>query len=432
MNKELLDILKFELRPALGCTGPIGVCYCAAEAYDAIGGEIQKIIAKADWGMGCKIDDVAFPGTAYLGCEMAVAMGAVCGDPKAGMEVLKGATPEGELKARKVAELVEFLPDFDRTTMDIAADITVITDKGTGRAVIEHRSDGLILKERNGEVIFQAEPDAVGKDSPMLKYTLKDMYDLAANTPAEELSFMEKSRQYNTALASETIKNNLGAGIGYNLYHMAGPDDMYTRAKAWAAAGCEARMSGVNLPAMSCANKGNVGIATSMPIVSLGKDLNSTDEAVWRALALSSLVGIAVIHRIGKSPAMCSCEVAASLGVAAGTVLLQGGTYEQVEIAIQNTIPNVFGCVCDGAKLACAMRISSGTGIAIEAATLALKGVRLAFNQGVLSTSADESINMLGRHAFDGMIDSDRALAREIFAKRKIFPLQSFADRQNQ
>ncbi len=320
MNSELLQILKSELKPALGCLGPVFFCYCAAEAYDAVGGgEIKRIVAKADWGI-CKTDDVAFPGTPYLGSEMAIAMGAVCGDPKAGMEVLKGATPEGEKKARKVAELVDLQPMFDRPNMGVFADITVETDLGTGRAVIENRGDG----------------------------------------------------------------------IGYSLYNMAGPED------------------------------------TFLPIVSLGKDLGSSDEAVWRALALSSLVGIAVIHRIGKSPAMCSCEVAAALGVAAGGVLLQGGTFEQVEIAIQNTIPSVFGCVCDGAKLACALRISSGTGIALEDAVLALKGVRLAFNQGVLSTSADESINMLGRHAFDGMIDSDRALAQELFTKRKIFPLQTW------
>lgn len=429
---ELLQILRSEIKPALGCTGPIGVCYCAAEAYDAIGGEIKKINAKVDWGVGCKIDDVAFPGTEYLGLEMAIAMGAVCGDASAGMEVLRTATPEGELKARKVAELVEADIQFGRDNMDVFIDIVIETDLGTGRAVVVGRSDGLVRKEKNGEVIFEKEPDAAGKSSPMLKYTIKDFYELAVNGPIEDIAFMQKSAEYNTALASETLKHNLGAGIGYNLYHSAPETDVYTRAKAWAAAGCEARMSGVNLPAMTCGNKGNVGVATSMPLVSMAKDLGKDDETLWRALAMSSLVAIAVIHRIGKSPAMCSCEVAASLGIAAGTIVLHGGTLEQVEIAIQNTVPSLFGCVCDGAKLACAMRISSGTGIAIEAATLALKGVRLAFNQGVLSTSADETINMLGRTASEGMIDSDRALAQELWAKRKIFPLMTFTDRQKQ
>ena len=96
----LLEMLHTEVKPALGCTGPIAICYCAAEAADAVkGGKIKKIIAKLDWGFGTKIDDVAFPGTQMLGAEMAVAMGAVCGDVSKGLEVLQGVTPEGELEA---------------------------------------------------------------------------------------------------------------------------------------------------------------------------------------------------------------------------------------------------------------------------------------------------------------------------------------------
>lgn len=433
MNQELLEILRKEVKPALGCTGPIGVCFGAAQAYDAIGGEIKRIVAKIDWGMASKIDDVAFPGTEMLGVEMAIALGAVCGDPKAGLEVLHNVTPEGEQKARKVAELVEVHPMWERKDMNIYIDITIETDRGTGRSVTAERSDGLILKERNGEVIEQYEKDKGAQDaaSPMLKYKVKDFYEFATTTPIEEFDLLLKAAELNTELANETITRNLGAGIGTALYNSQ-DGNLITKAKAYAAAGCEARMSGVNRPAMSCANKGNVGIAASMPIVVQARELGLGDEAMQRGIALSYCLAIAIIHRIGKDPSMCSCEVAAAIGVAAGTVLLHGGTQQQVENAIQNTIPNIFGVVCDGAKLACALRISSGTGIGIEAANLALAGVRLANNQGVLAANADESINMIGHTALYAMVDSDRELSRQIFAKRKPFPLIRFEDRQKQ
>lgn len=433
MNQELLEILRKEVKPALGCTGPIGVCFGAAQAYDAIGGEIKRIVAKIDWGMASKIDDVAFPGTEMLGVEMAIALGAVCGDPKAGLEVLHNVTPEGEQKARKVAELVEVHPMWERKDMNIYIDITIETDCGTGRSVTAERSDGLILKERNGEVIEQYEKDKGAQDaaSPMLKYKVKDFYEFATTTPIEEFDLLLKAAELNTELANETITRNLGAGIGTALYNSQ-DGNLITKAKAYAAAGCEARMSGVNRPAMSCANKGNVGIAASMPIVVQARELGLGDEAMQRGIALSYCLAIAIIHRIGKDPSMCSCEVAAAIGVAAGTVLLHGGTQQQVENAIQNTIPNIFGVVCDGAKLACALRISSGTGIGIEAANLALAGVRLANNQGVLAANADESINMIGHTALYAMVDSDRELSRQIFAKRKPFPLMRFEDRQKQ
>ena len=433
MNQELLEILRKEVKPALGCTGPIGVCFGAAQAYDAIGGEIKRIVAKIDWGMASKIDDVAFPGTEMLGVEMAIALGAVCGDPKAGLDVLHNVTPEGEQKARKVAELVEVHPMWERKDMNIYIDITIETDRGTGRSVTAERSDGLILKERNGEVIEQYEKDKGAQDaaSPMLKYKVKDFYEFATTTPIEEFDLLLKAAELNTELANETITRNLGAGIGTALYNSQ-DGNLITKAKAYAAAGCEARMSGVNRPAMSCANKGNVGIAASMPIVVQARELGLGDEAMQRGIALSYCLAIAIIHRIGKDPSMCSCEVAAAIGVAAGTVLLHGGTQQQVENAIQNTIPNIFGVVCDGAKLACALRISSGTGIGIEAANLALAGVRLANNQGVLAANADESINMIGHTALYAMVDSDRELSRQIFAKRKPFPLMRFEDRQKQ
>lgn len=433
MNQELLEILRKEVKPALGCTGPIGVCSGAAQAYDAIGGEIKRIVAKIDWGMASKIDDVAFPGTEMLGVEMAIALGAVCGDPKAGLEVLHNVTPEGEQKARKVAELVEVHPMWERKDMNIYIDITIETDRGTGRSVTAERSDGLILKERNGEVIEQYEKDKGAQDaaSPILKYKVKDFYEFATTTPIEEFDLLLKAAELNTELANETITRNLGAGIGTALYNSQ-DGNLITKAKAYAAAGCEARMSGVNRPAMSCANKGNVGIAASMPIVVQARELGLGDEAMQRGIALSYCLAIAIIHRIGKDPSMCSCEVAAAIGVAAGTVLLHGGTQQQVENAIQNTIPNIFGVVCDGAKLACALRISSGTGIGIEAANLALAGVRLANNQGVLAANADESINMIGHTALYAMVDSDRELSRQIFAKRKPFPLMRFEDRQKQ
>lgn len=432
-HEELYNILRKEVKPALGCTGPIGICYCAAEAYDAIGGEIESIDAHIDWGLGAKCDDVAFPGSPMLGVEMAIALGAQCGDAKAGLEVLHSVTPECELKARKVAENVNLEIRWDLQDLNFYCDITVYTDKGSGRAVIAQRSDGLILKERNGEVIEEHEEDISSQSGklPILQYKVKDFYDMVMSLSDEEIAFLKDAAIYNTRLAEETFEKRLGAGIGCAL-HEAESQNYITHAKAYAAAGCEARMSGANNAAMTCANKGNVGIAASMPLVSLAKDFDLLEIDLLRGIAMSYMVAISIIHRIGKAPSMCSCEVAAALGISAGATVMRGGSYEQVAIAMQNTVPNVFGVVCDGAKLACALRISSGTGIAIECSDLALKGVCIANNQGVLGNTIDETIDIIGHTALKAMVSSDRELSRMIFGKRKIFPLTTFADRQKQ
>lgn len=428
--QELYDILRKETKPALGCTGPIGICFVAAQAYDAIGGEIKKIVAE---GFGPKSDDVAFPGTEMLGAEMAAALGAVCGDPNAGLEVLHSVTPEGELKARKVAELVEMVPSNDPSLLH-KRKITIETDRGVGVAVIQGAQDGLVYKARNDEVLLDKEPDLLNQagHTPLMKYKIKDFYKFATECPIEKLDFLLEAAEMNTKMSDYVLSHeDVSIGIGRKLRATANPSSI-SRAKSAAAAACEGRMSGVPLPIMSVGGKGNVGIASSMPLVSLAKDLKLEDEKLQRALALSFLMATAVIHRIGKAPTMCSCEVAATMGVASGAVLMQGGTEAQVEIAIQNLIPNVFGVVCDGAKLACALRMASGTAMALDAAELALNGVRLANNQGVLDKSADDSIDFLGDFALNDMLDSDMKLEAKMMEKRRIFPLMSFAERQKQ
>lgn len=275
-NTELYNILQAEIKPALGCTGPIAICFCAAQAYDAVGGEITSIDATLDWCMSAKNDDVAFPGSRMLGVEMAIALGAVCGDPDAGLEVLHTVTAEGEAKAREVAKHVKVSPQWNLQDLEIYCDIAVHTDKGTGRAVVSQRSDGLILKECNGEILLEEEPDISAQSGklPILKYKVKDFYDMVTSLNEEELAFLKEAVIYNSRLADATLKKRLGAGIGYELYHSEHQNHI-TRAKAYAAAGCEARMSGVNHPAMTCGNKGNVGIAASMPLVSVAKDMKS-------------------------------------------------------------------------------------------------------------------------------------------------------------
>lgn len=430
--QELYEILRKEMKPALGCTGPIGGCYLAAEAYDAAGGgEIKKILVEG--ACGPKSDDVAFPGTEYLGIEMAYALGAVCGDASAGLRVLHSVTPEGELKARKVAELVEMRPDWERTELNAPRKITIETDKGVGVAITHGAPDGLVFKSHNGEVLLEKErdPNNVAGKTPIMKYKVKDFFEFATTYPLEELGIVREAIEMNTKMADYMFTHEFPVNIGMiGKTLLAAGDSPVDRAKANAAAACEGRMSGVSLPIMSVGGKGNVGVASSMPIISLARDLGKSEEEMVRALTLSTLVAIAVIQRIGKAPTMCSCEVAAALGVSAGATLLLGGDEAKVEIAMQNFIPNVFGVVCDGAKLACALRMATATGAALDAANLAVKGVRLANNQGVLDVDIDASIDFLGDFALNCMLESDMALNRKMMEKRKIFPLMTFTDRQ--
>ena len=176
-------------------------------------------------------------------------------------------------------------------------------------------------------------------------------------------------------------------------------------------------MAGLSKPAMSCATSGNVGITASLPLISMAEDMDVPEEKLLRALAMSFLMTICVKNRIGRVSSMCACVVAASQGVAAGACMLLGGGLDAIDRAINNTIVNIFGVVCDGARLACAMKLASAAGIAIECAEIAMDGYQTPAEQGVIGTNADDSLNFMGSFAQNGMKGSDLALCKALYAK---------------
>lgn len=420
--KELVEILKKEVVPALGCSGPTAISYVVSVARAAVGGIPKSVKLKIDRGLCSKNDDVGIPGTDQLGVDMAAALGAICGDSTAGLNVLRNVTPADELKARSFAKTsVSIEPDWDFPAIRVYADATVETDKGVGRAVISRTHTNVILIEANGVTVFKAAvtgtekaPDE-GKD-PIRKYSIKDFYDFASNIPLESIAFLQEAFDLNTKLAEYDLNDETSIGLGRFFKKISG-NPAVIKAKTLTAAAATARMSGKELPAMSCATSGNVGITASLPLVAVAEVYKKDKEILLRSLALSYLLTIYIKSHIGRASAMCACVVGASSGIAAGTTFLLGGTLAQVEMAIQNTVPNFFGVLCDGARVACALKLSTAVGAAIECAYFALDNVVLPANQGVLGKTADESLAFLGRMGKEGMLETDKALCKSMYGK---------------
>jgi L-cysteine desulfidase len=423
-HELLLSVLKDEVQPALGCTGPIVFSYVAAEARDAVGGIPRRIIIKADKDKCAKENDVGIPGTQYLGVKMAAALGAFAGDPKAKLEVLHSVTPNMEQAAYEfcISGNVVLEPDWETPLIGIYVDITVETDKGVGRAIVVKTHTNLVHKSANGKVIFEKpfnrlESIKEEKNDFISNCKISDMYDFALNIPVEELTFLYESVSMNIKLAEVVLNGELGPTYALSMLSR-GREDMIQRAKALTAAAAEARMVGYNLPAMSCATSGNVGITASLPIISVAETLGKKEEDILRALAFSFLLTILGKNRIGRQSAMCACMVTASLGVAGAVTMLLGGNLKQIEMSINNTIVNVFGVVCDGARRACALKLSSAVGIALEGALLAMDGITTNSGEGVCRNSADESIDFMGRHAKEGMLESDMILCKLLLGEQ--------------
>lgn len=423
MQKELLSILRKEVNPALGCTGPTSVSFAVSVAKDAVGGEVQSVKVLMDKDGYKNSVSVGIPGTDLFGLDIAAALGAM-GDSKAGLEVLKNITPVEEEKAKKL--LPETVVDikWDLEDVGLYNEAWVTSDKGTGHAIVRKTHTNTVLIELNDKKVFEdieglnPGPIDYSKDA-IRSYSIKDLYDFASNEPIENLDFLKDAVPMNLALAEAGMKEPVGSGFGYAYKDLTG-QNMVLKAKAVTAAAADARMAGVNLPAMSCATSGNVGIAASLPLSVLAEDLGKNNEDLSRALALSFLTVIYLKSHIGRLSPMCACAIASSLGVAAGAVMLQDGDISRVGKAIDSVVGSLGGILCDGAKYGCALKLANAIGVALEAASFAMQYVSIKARDGLVGRNVDETIAGVGKIATQGMAKADEVMARVIIDRERI------------
>lgn len=422
MKEKLLEILQKEVAPALGCTGPTSVSFAAAKAHAVIGGTVEKVKVIMDRDTYKNSISVGIPGTTYKGLEVAAAVGAVGGDADKGLEVLTGLTKEHEeVSLKKISDGdVQIEIAWDRDGMGLFIDAYVYTENGCGRAIVYGTHTNVVYLECNGKCIFGSLDDAKNTvyqlDAPISAFTIHDFIEFARTVSGDELSMIQEAVKLNFALSEAGLSARAGSGFGAGWSKLDQNNVVY-RARAAAAAAGDARMSGKDLPAMSCASSGNVGITASVPVKVFGDFYQCTEEEIIRAVALSFLVTIYAKMHIGRLSPVCACSIAASLGVAAGCGLLKGLSNEQIGHAISNVIGAIGGTLCDGAKNGCAIKLSTSIGVAIENVLLVEQGAYIDADEGLVGQSPDESLALLGKIAREGMIQADIKMCEEIIKR---------------
>ena len=365
---------------------------------------------------------VVTPGTSFMGVLEPTCVGAFYGDADLGLEVLKSMKDPDEAFIREFAKQhAEVAIKWDYHGMGIYIDVEVETENGTGRVVVAQAHDRIVLREVNGKVLYQdpkfdLNDQAFDGRAPIRDYCVRDFYDFAREVPLEDIAFLNEAVELNTSLAKAGLAEKMGSAFGDSIAKLAG-EPGYIRAKSLAAAASDARMSGANLSAMSCAKSGNVGIAASVPLVALAEEAGKTREELLRAVCLSYLMTIYLKSHIGRLSAMCACAIAASLGTGAGYCLLLGLDYSCVEKTVSNIVGSIGGTLCDGAKFGCAMKLATAAGVAIESARLAQLGSAIPDGDGLVCYSADDTIAMLGRIAAPGMVSANEFMAHEIITR---------------
>ncbi|ABV86136.1 serine dehydratase subunit alpha family protein [Shewanella pealeana] len=414
-----LEAIKRDVVPALGCTEPISVALAAAIAIGELGIKNQASNVKMDVSVSANLMKngmgVGIPGTGMVGLPIAAAIGAVAGDSNAGLEVLKNLT-DSDVQAAKL------MLDNGQVTVGVAdvanvlyAKVTVYYQQQTASVTIADSHTKVIAIEKNGEQCLPAPEvesvnDKSNKANPFTEARLQDIYDFAMHAPLDDIGFIMQSKSLNDALSIEGLSGHYGLKIGATLVKnqekglLSG--GLLTEVLARTAGASDARMDGAMMPAMSNSGSGNQGIAATMPVVACAEFLKSSETQTIRALMLSHLTAIYIKSYQNKLSALCGATTAA-MGSAAGITYLLDGEIEQVSAAICSMIGDVSGVICDGAKTACAMKVSSSAGAAVKSALMAIDGIRVTGTEGIVADDVDQTISNLATLANGAMTQTD-------------------------
>ena len=412
--RDYIAILSEELVPATGCTEPIAIAYCAATVKKLLGKLPERVTATVSGNILKNVKSVVVPNTGgRKGIRPAIAAGMVAGDPDRDLQVIADLPPEA------LTALDDFLRTADidvicgESPCKLDIDIQAFAGKHSARVRITNHHTNIVHMERDGQVLRDLPVVDAAEEHMTDKSCLnvEDIVRFADTVPLEAVQdLLLRQIEQNTALAEEGLRGAWGAQIGQILLEDYG-DDIKQRAKAYAAAGSDARMSGCEMPVVILSGSGNQGITACLPVVVYAKHIGATREQLIRALLVSDLVTIHQKSGIGRLSAYCGA-ISAGVGAGAGICYLLGGGFSAVAHTVVNAVAILSGTICDGAKPSCAAKIAAAVDAGIMGYRMYLHHREFHSGEGIVAGSVDDTIANVGLLAQQGMRQTDHTILR--------------------
>ena len=406
LRERIIALIHREVVPAIGCTEPMCVALCTAKATEKLGCRPDKIEAYLSANILKNAMGVGIPGTGMIGLPIAIALGAIIGKSEYRLEVLKDLTPETLEEGKTfIAEDRIAIRQKQNCCDKLYVEIICSAGDKSASAVIAGGHTRFVDETTGSSA--QANSAA---DSEDIALNLSLVHDFATTAPLDEIRFILEARTYNMNAAREALKGNYGHNLGKTIDRPLSKgifgNSIYCHIISRTASACDARMGGAMIPVMSNSGSGNQGICATNPVCVYAKENENTEEELIRALTLSHLTAIYIKQSLGKLSALCGCVVA-SIGSSCGITYLMGGDYEHICFAVKNMIANLTGMICDGAKPACSLKITSGVSTALLSALLAMEGKCVSSSEGIVDDCVDKSIHNLTSIGADAMCKTD-------------------------
>ena len=421
---ELTELIRQDMKPALGVTEPGAIAFAAATARRHTKGAVRQVKLRLNSGMFKNAFTCGIPGSSEVGNAHAAALGVIGADPDKGLECLDGVTPEQAQQAKAMVEAGKIDVEMAEITSRIFIEAIVTAEEGEAAVTIRDTHTNIVRITENGRTVYEKEAQEEGqaggltdvKDSelPLVhRYTLAKLHNYALTVPAEELSFIREAFAMNMALCQAGLESPKTSYVRYLLAENGGriiSDDEQKTASLLCNGAIEARVLGLPEPAMSITGSGAHGIIATMPLYAAYKVKGYPEEKLLRATALSYLICMYIKEYSGRLSAFCGCAIAAGTGMACGLVLLRDGSTEMMARTINNMASSITGMICDGGNQGCAMKGVVAVDAAWRSAVMAMEGVYIHSVHGINGSTPEQTMRNMGQIASPGMVGTEKTI----------------------
>ena len=450
---ELSALIKKDMVPALGVTEPGAISFCVAKAKSYAKGELLHLNVAMNSGMYKNAFTCGIPNSKEVGNVFAAALGYVAGNPDKGLESLANVTPADNVSAQRLIDEGKITVALSGISSRIFMEATLETTESKVLLTIRDTHTNITKIVVNGETVLEAEENDEAIDRPeagitesdkteegcgiteskkvaegtgttkihsIHRYTLAELVDYVNTVPLEEIEFVKEAYKVNLELFEEALKNPRTT-FARQLLAMNGGEviskDEQMTASLLCNATIEARVIGLDKPAMSITGSGAHGIIATMPLYGVYKIHGLSEEMLYRATMLSYLICTYIKEYSGRLSAFCGCAIAAGTGMACGLVYLKDGTVEQMEYTLNNMASSITGMICDGGNQGCTMKGVAACDAAFRSVAFAMKGVHIDKVHGINGNTPEETMRNMGLIASPGMVGTEKTIV-EIFEEK--------------
>lgn len=419
----LTEIIREDMKPALGVTEPGAIAFAVAKAKSYITEEIEKVKVRLNSGIYKNAFTCGIPNSDEVGNLFAAALGVVAGKADRGLESLEDVTKEDNKKAQKLIDEGKIKVELNRISSDIFIEVEIITQKENSIVRIEGTHTNIVEIIVNGETIFskELEKKEENKEEIVLhRYSVKDILEYIDNVDISEIEFVMKAHDMNMILFQEGL-NNKKTTFVKQLWKMNGEkifsDNSLNTAQLLCNGAIEARVLGLNKPAMSITGSGAHGIITTLPLLAECRANKISDEKLIRATMLSYLICTYIKEYSGRLSAFCGCGIAGGTGVACGIGYLRGAGVEEITNIINNMSAGITGMICDGGNQGCTMKGIVAVDAAFRAVEMAMNNTYIFNVHGINGNTPEKTMMNMGRIASPGMIETEKVIV-DIFREK--------------